>query len=215
MRLALMAAMLVDRQCQRRVARAAAFAAYAVSFTNFVGRDQEVALLTDRWHQAVQGEGQILVLLGEAGIGKSRIVETFRQLVSDESHITLRYQCSPYHIDSSLHPIIRQLEHAAALAADDSPLVKLDKLETLLRRRRLRETLGMLGAAARRGVRRATMSAPRRRSSIERGGSGNRMEERAAGTPLVSIAARRIIWQIKSWNCSLCADGSRRQGPPP
>jgi len=111
------------------------FAAHAVSFTNFVGRDQEVALLTDRWHQAVQGEGQILVLLGEAGIGKSRIVETFRQLVSDESHITLRYQCSPYHIDSPLHPVIRQLEHAAGLAADDSPLVKLDKLEALLRRR--------------------------------------------------------------------------------
>ena len=113
---------------------ASRFAAHAGSFTNFVGRDQEVALLTDRWHQAVQGEGQILVLLGEAGVGKSRIVETFRQLVSDESHITLRYQCSPYHIDSSLHPIIRQLEHAAGLAADDSPSVKLDKLEALLRR---------------------------------------------------------------------------------
>ena len=96
------------------------FAAHAVSFTNFVGRDQEVALLTDRWHQAIQGEGQVLVLLGEAGIGKSRIVETFRELVSNESHITLRYQCSPYHIDSALHPIIRQLEHAAGLTAEDS-----------------------------------------------------------------------------------------------
>jgi hypothetical protein len=74
------------------------------------------------------------VLLGEAGIGKSRIVEAFRQLVSDESHVTLRYQCSPYHIDSALHPIIRQLEQAAGLAADNPPLVKLDKLEALLRR---------------------------------------------------------------------------------
>jgi predicted ATPase len=110
------------------------FAAHAVSFTNFVGRDQEVALLTDRWHQAVQGEGQVLVLLGEAGIGKSRIVEAFRQLVSNESHTTVRYQCSPYHIDSALHPIIRQLEHAAGLAAEDPPSVKLDKLEALLRR---------------------------------------------------------------------------------
>src|SRR5262249_20906637 len=63
------------------------------------------------------------------------IVETFRQLVSDESHTTLRYQCSPYHIDSALHPIIRQLEQAAGLAADDPPLVKLEKLEALLRRR--------------------------------------------------------------------------------
>src|SRR5262249_59116823 len=70
------------------------FAAHAVSFTNFVGRDQEVALLTDRWHQAIQGEGQVLVLLGEAGSGEARLVEAFRQLVSDEPHITLRYQCS-------------------------------------------------------------------------------------------------------------------------
>src|SRR5262249_12939516 len=110
------------------------FAAHAVSLTNFVGRNQELALLTDRWHQAIQGDGQIVMLSGEAGIGKSRVLEAFRQLVSDEPHITLRYQCSPYHIDSALYPIIRQLEHAARLAADDPPMVKLDKLEALLAR---------------------------------------------------------------------------------
>jgi class 3 adenylate cyclase/predicted ATPase len=110
------------------------FAAHVVNLTAFVGRDQEVALLTDRWHQGMQNEGQVVVLSGEAGIGKSRIVETFRQRVSGEARIALRYQCSPYHIDSALHPIISHIEHAAGLAADDSPNVKLSKLEVLLRR---------------------------------------------------------------------------------
>jgi class 3 adenylate cyclase/predicted ATPase len=110
------------------------FAAHAASLTNFVGRDQELALLTDRWHHAIQGEGQIVVLSGEAGIGKSRIVDAFHQLISDEPHVTVRYQCSPYHIDSALYPIIRQLEHAAGLVADDPPVAKLDKVEALLQR---------------------------------------------------------------------------------
>ncbi len=113
---------------------ASRFAAHVVNLTTFVGRDQEVALLTDRWHQAVQGEGQVVLLSGEAGIGKSRIVEAFRQAVSEEANVTLRYQCSPYHIDSALYPLISRLEHVAGLAADDSPTVKLAKLETLLRR---------------------------------------------------------------------------------
>src|SRR5262245_15366563 len=110
------------------------FAAHVVNLTTFVGRDQEVALLTDRWHQAIQNEGQVVVLSGEAGIGKSRIVETFHQRVSGEARIALRYQCSPYHIDSALHPIISHIEHAAGLTADDSPNVRLLKLEVLLQR---------------------------------------------------------------------------------
>jgi class 3 adenylate cyclase/predicted ATPase len=109
------------------------FAAHVVNLTTFVGRDQEVALLHDRWQQAIHGEGQVALLSGEAGIGKSRIVETFRQLISEEPHVILRFQCSPYHIDSALHPIISQLGHAANLAADDPPAVKLDKLEALLK----------------------------------------------------------------------------------
>jgi class 3 adenylate cyclase/predicted ATPase len=109
------------------------FAAHVANLTNFVGRDQEVALLTDRWHQAIQSEGQVVVLSGEAGIGKSRIIEMFRQRISEHPHIVF-YQCSPYHVGSALHPIIGQLEHAAALRADDSPKLKLAKLETLLRR---------------------------------------------------------------------------------
>ena len=110
------------------------FAAHLVSITAFVGREQEVALLNDRWQQAVHGEGQVVLLSGEAGIGKSRIVETFSQHISEELHFTIRCQCSPYHFDSALHPIIRQLGHAANIAVDDQPAARLEKLEAVLKR---------------------------------------------------------------------------------
>jgi class 3 adenylate cyclase/predicted ATPase len=109
------------------------FAAHVGPLTNFVGRDQEVALLMDRWRQANQNEGQVVLLEGEAGIGKSRIVETFRQDVSEEAQITLCYQCSGYHIDSALYPIITELENAAKLSVDDSTYMRLEKLEVLLK----------------------------------------------------------------------------------
>jgi class 3 adenylate cyclase/predicted ATPase len=112
---------------------ASRFAAHVVNFTDFVGREQEVDLLASRWQQAVEGEGQVVLLSGEAGIGKSRIVETFRQRVAGEAQATTLYQCSTFHIDSALHPIIGQLERAADLAADDPPDTKLDKLEALLK----------------------------------------------------------------------------------
>src|SRR5262245_16763046 len=110
------------------------FAAHFVNFTPFIGREQEVALLDDRWRQAVQGEGQVVLLSGEAGIGKSRIVETFSQLISEQPHFTIRCQCSPYHSDSALYPVVRQLEHAAGIVVDDQSLTKLGKLETMLKR---------------------------------------------------------------------------------
>jgi class 3 adenylate cyclase/tetratricopeptide (TPR) repeat protein len=108
------------------------FAAHVGTLTNFVGRDQEVALLMDRWGQANQNEGQVVLLEGEAGIGKSRIVEMFRQQISNELQITLCYQCSAYHIDSALYPIITELERATKLSANDSTYVRLEKLEVLL-----------------------------------------------------------------------------------
>jgi class 3 adenylate cyclase/predicted ATPase len=114
-------------------AAASRFEAHAGNLTSFVGRDQEVGLLADRWQQANQGEGQVVLLSGEAGIGKSRIVETFRQRLSKEPHVTLLYQCSPYHINSPLHPMIGQIERTAGIDPDDSPTAKLDKLEGLLR----------------------------------------------------------------------------------
>jgi class 3 adenylate cyclase/predicted ATPase len=99
-----------------------------------VGREQEVALLLDRWDQAKGGEGQVVLLSGEAGIGKSRIAKVIRERAAESSHVRLRYQCSPYHTSSALHPIIDQLERASEIAHDDPADARLDKLEALLRR---------------------------------------------------------------------------------
>ncbi|MBM3522150.1 MAG: adenylate cyclase [Alphaproteobacteria bacterium] len=99
-----------------------------------VGRDQELGLLLERWRQARSGDGQVVVLSGEAGIGKSRITEALVEAAASEPHFLLRYQCSPYHADSALYPTIQQLGHAAGFAADDHAERRLDKLEALLRR---------------------------------------------------------------------------------
>ena len=90
------------------------------------------ALLLDRWEQAKDGEGQVVLLSGEPGIGKSRLLRALRERLGDEPHTPLRYYCSPYHTNSALHPVIEQLERAAGFARDDPPERKLDKLEALL-----------------------------------------------------------------------------------
>ncbi len=103
--------------------------------TPLVGREAEMAMVMARWEQACAGEGQVIVLGGEPGIGKSRITQAFRERVEDEPHTRLRYQCSPYHTNSALHPVIEQIERAAGFTRDDEPdnkLNKLDKLEQLI-----------------------------------------------------------------------------------
>jgi class 3 adenylate cyclase/predicted ATPase len=99
----------------------------------FFGREREVDLLMERWAQARSGEGQVVLLSGEAGIGKSRIVSALRQQIIDEPHTRIQYQCSPYHTNSPLYPVICQLERAAGFAPDDTAETKLDKLEQVLR----------------------------------------------------------------------------------
>ncbi|MFO1070319.1 MAG: adenylate/guanylate cyclase domain-containing protein [Geminicoccaceae bacterium] len=99
-----------------------------------VGRDQELALLLDRWRQAGGNEGQLVLLTGEAGIGKSRITEALVEAVAAEPHFLVRYQCSPYHADSALYPAIQQIAHAAGFAPEDGAGQRLDKLDALLRR---------------------------------------------------------------------------------
>jgi len=101
-----------------------------------VGRDQELALPLERWGQAKSGEGQAVLLVGEAGIGKSRITRALLDALRPEPHTRIRYQCSPYHTGSALWPVIQQLEHAARFAADDPPEARLDKLEQALGRDR-------------------------------------------------------------------------------
>lgn len=97
-----------------------------------VGRDAELALLLERWRRACAGEGQVVVLSGDAGIGKSRIVRALQQALVAEPHVRINYQCSPYHADSALHPVIRQLRRAAGIVAADGTAANLDRLEALL-----------------------------------------------------------------------------------
>jgi class 3 adenylate cyclase/tetratricopeptide (TPR) repeat protein len=108
------------------------FEARAGRLTRFVGREHEVALLLDRFERAVAGEGQVVLLSGEAGIGKSRIIRQLHERLSATPHTRLRFQCSPSHTDSALYPFIRHLEYAAAFLPDDGPEGRLDKLEALL-----------------------------------------------------------------------------------
>ena len=104
------------------------------SLPPMVGRDQELSLLIERWAQARDGDGQGVLLVGEAGLGKSRLTHALCQTVAPEPHTRLRYQCSPYHTDSALWPVIQQLASAAGLASDDSNTDRLDKLEAVLKR---------------------------------------------------------------------------------
>jgi class 3 adenylate cyclase/tetratricopeptide (TPR) repeat protein len=104
----------------------------SAALSPLVGRGEEVRLLLRRWAQAKDGEGQIVLISGEAGIGKSRIVAALQERLESERLIRLRYFCSPHRRDSALFPIITQLERAAGFTRDDAPAAKLDKLETLL-----------------------------------------------------------------------------------
>ena len=102
------------------------------SVTPLVGRQQEIALILDRWSQAKQKEGQVVMLVGEAGVGKSRIALAVKDRIQTDHPIRLQYQCSPHHTDSALFPIVEQLTRAARMNPDDIPQEKLSKLETLL-----------------------------------------------------------------------------------
>ena len=107
-------------------------ALHATGLTGLVGREEEFDLLLRRWSKAKSGEGQVVLLSGEPGIGKSRLTAALLERLAGEPHTRLRYFCSPQHTDSALHPIISQMERAAALAHDDSPPAKLDKLDAVL-----------------------------------------------------------------------------------
>src|SRR5271163_3138945 len=109
-------------------------AARSAGMTPFVGREHEVALLIDRWRDAVKGEGQVTLLSGEAGIGKSRIVEMLREQIGDEPHVTMRYQCSPHHANDAFYPIASQISHAAGFASGEPVATRLGKLEAMIAR---------------------------------------------------------------------------------
>jgi predicted ATPase len=97
-----------------------------------VGRDEEMELILSRWKRARSGEGQVVLLSGEAGIGKSRLTVALLERLAREPHIRLRCFCSPQHTDSTLYPVIGEMQRAAHFAHDDSQRVKMDKLDALL-----------------------------------------------------------------------------------
>jgi tetratricopeptide (TPR) repeat protein len=95
---------------------------------SLVGRDEEVDLLLRRWKQAKAGDGKIVLISAEAGIGKSRLTEAVEERIAQEPHRRLRYFCSPHHQDSAFYPFIGHLEHAAGFARDDDPGARQHKL---------------------------------------------------------------------------------------
>ncbi|NOJ39372.1 AAA family ATPase [Bradyrhizobium sp. WSM 1791] len=97
-----------------------------------IGRDEEMELILSRWKRARRGEGQVVLLSGEAGIGKSRLTVALLEQLAREPHIRLQYFCSPQHTDSTLYPVIGEMWRAAGSTHDDSQQTKADKLDALL-----------------------------------------------------------------------------------
>jgi class 3 adenylate cyclase len=104
----------------------------ASGLTALVGREEETDLLLRRWARAKTGEGQVVLISGEAGIGKSRLTAELLEGLAAEPHTRMRYFCSPQHTDSALYPIIGQMERAVGLAHDDTSQARLDKLDAVL-----------------------------------------------------------------------------------
>ena len=105
---------------------------HASGLTDLIGREEELDLLLRRWSKAKIGEGQVVLLSGEAGIGKSRLTAALLEGLANELHTRLRTFCSPQHTDSALYPTIGQLERAAGFTHDDTAQTKLDKFDALL-----------------------------------------------------------------------------------
>ncbi len=109
-------------------------AMHATGLIDLVGREEEFDLLLRRWSKAKSGLGQVVLLSGEPGIGKSRLTAALLEHLANEPHTRLRYFCSPQHTESALYPFIGQMERAAGLGHDDKPQAKLDKFDAVLAR---------------------------------------------------------------------------------
>jgi predicted ATPase len=122
--------------------------AVSTGLTPLVGRDLEIGLLRERWTQAKGGEGQVILLSGEAGIGKSRLVQTLKEHVTAEGATRIEFRCSPYHQNSAFYPIIEHLQRLLQFAREETPQTKLTKLQHALMAHRFpqADTLPLLAA---------------------------------------------------------------------
>jgi class 3 adenylate cyclase/predicted ATPase len=109
------------------------FEALHASLTPLIGREQEIALLLERWRRACEGEGHVVVLSGEPGVGKSRVVLALEEQIAKQAHAALRYQCLPYYCNSPLQPVIEELERTAGIGRDDDQTARLEKLQAHLK----------------------------------------------------------------------------------
>ena len=107
-------------------------AAHGARLTPLIGRNEESVLLLRRWRQAADGEGQVVMLSGEPGIGKSRLIEAVIDASCGQDYTLLRYQSSPYHANTPYYPVIERFERDSGIARDDQPAQRLDKLERQL-----------------------------------------------------------------------------------
>ena len=176
------------------------FAALHTSLGPLIGREQESALLIERWRRATEGEGHVVVLSGEPGVGKSRIVLALQEQLAGESHGVVRYQCLPYHRNSRLQAVIEELEHTAGIGRDDDQAAKRAKLEAHLAELDPSGTMTPLLAAL--------LSIP--------------TEERGGAIPLDPSGAKPRRWMRscsgcgrwpradRSWSCSRTCTGSIR-----
>jgi class 3 adenylate cyclase len=116
----------------REAAHLSRFQAARAVKTSFIGRVHELSLLTDRWRMASEGSGRTVVILAEAGMGKSRMVDALRLQIGGESHAAMTWQCSPYHQTKPFYPVLEHVTHAAGIVDADGPAGKLQKLGNLL-----------------------------------------------------------------------------------